>query len=71
MLKHSDFHFVSATTIGEKCFMCGKNASHKVGEEIANDDPFLNRRHNFTSYVCCEHFAKIFGKAVFCNIEEK
>lgn len=74
-------HFVSATCEGETCSMCGAPATHKVGEEIARDDPTAWRdvlghtlltRHNFTAYVCCEHFRAIFGRAVPCmpaNVE--
>lgn len=67
-------HFVSATCKGEAC-ACGQPASHKVGEEIPNDEPteewcgMKNRfadRHNLTAYVCCSHFRMLFGDAVFC-----
>lgn len=47
---------------------CGEPATHKVGEEIPIDDP--ERRHNFTVYVCCHHFAQLFGNAVFCKTGE-
>lgn len=62
------YHFVSASCEGEFCSMCqGKTpATHKVGEEIAHDDP-NSYRHNFTAYVCCKHFKKIFGNTVFCK----
>jgi len=53
-------HFVSASCRGEKCNICGVSATHKVGEEIPDDDPFGDR-HNFTAYVCCKHFRMIFG----------
>lgn len=72
-------HFISATCEGEICTVCyGEGgrvpATHKVGEEIASDEPTdsrfwhvsMNDRHNFTAYVCCDHFTKIFGGAVFC-----
>lgn len=67
-------HFVSKTCVGETC-ACGQPASHKVGEEIAYDEPMtqevlglkLQDRHNFTAYVCCHHFALLFGSAVFCT----
>jgi hypothetical protein len=58
-------HFVSASCEGESCSICGKPATHKVGEEIMWDDP-QKCRHNFTAYVCCEHFQMIFGSAVPC-----
>jgi hypothetical protein len=54
-------HFVSSTCIGEICRMCQKPATHKVGEEVADDDPHLIR-HNYTAYVCCGCFAMIFGQ---------
>lgn len=59
-------HPVSGTCGGEVCFLCGADATHKVGEEIPYDDPMKNR-HNFTSYVCCQHFYAIFGGAVPCR----
>ena len=57
----SSNHPISATCRGEKCRVCGRPATHKVGEEIPQDDPFPDR-HNFTAYVCCEDFAVIFGE---------
>jgi hypothetical protein len=72
-------HFVSASCGGEKCSMCGRQATHKVGEEISHDDPsnakvmdggsivVIRMRHNFTAYICCEHFMAIFGGAVPCR----
>lgn len=59
-------HFVSATCQGEGCGMCyrlrreRKPATHKVGEEVAHDDPH-QVRHNLTQYVCCEHYRAIMG----------
>lgn len=55
-------HFVSVSCNGEYCFMCADktSATHKVGEEILHDDP-NPARHNLTAYVCCKHFALIFG----------
>jgi len=35
-------------------------ATHKVGEEIAEDDP-NPARHNLVAYVCCKHFREVFG----------
>jgi hypothetical protein len=66
--------FVSSSCVGEVCSLCGAPATHKVGEEIAHDDPAWQRvlghtiltRHNYTAYVCCEHFRAIFGNAVTC-----
>lgn len=60
-------HFVSATCEGVGCSMCDSPATHKVGEEIAYDDPNKNR-HNYTAYVCCNHFKMILGSAVPCKI---
>lgn len=60
-------HFVSESCIGEKCTMCGKNATHKVGEEIAWDDVDNMNRHNYTAYVCCDCFRLIMGPAVVCE----
>jgi hypothetical protein len=58
-------HFVSASCGGEKCRVCGKPATHKLGEEILHDDPNPSR-HNLTAYVCCEHFTMIVGPAAGC-----
>lgn len=52
--------FVSGTCTGERCSMCGKPATRKVGEEIPFDDSHPNR-HNLTAYVCDEHFNAIFS----------
>lgn len=68
-------HFVSDTCDGETCCLCGAPATHKIGEEIASDDPTawhevlghtLQVRHNFTAYVCCMHFRALFGAVVPC-----
>jgi hypothetical protein len=53
-------HFVSATCRGERCSVCGANATHKVGEEIPPDDRDRHR-HNLTAYLCCEHFGLVLG----------
>lgn len=65
-----DDHFVSASCEGESCSVCHKNgervpATHKLGEEIAHDDPF-QMRHNLTAYVCCVHFKQVLGPATGC-----
>lgn len=60
-------HFISLSCEGEKCTFCGEAATHKVGEEIPADDPNGQQRHNFTAYVCCKHFARIFGHRVPCR----
>lgn len=59
-------HFVSESCHGEDCGMCWREhrsvrATHKVGEEILHDDS-APIRHNYTQYVCCMHFAMIFGE---------
>ena len=59
-------HWISVSCGGENCSMCGAPATHKVGEEIQWDDP-NKMRHNFTAYVCCNHFMKLFGRAVPCG----
>jgi hypothetical protein len=53
--------FGSATCKGEVCSICGAPAEHKVGEEIAFDDP-NPQRHNLTAYVCHEHFQQIMNR---------
>ncbi len=57
-------HFVSRYCKGRKCQIsgCQNPASHKVGEEIPDDDPDQTG-HNLTAYVCCEHFRFIMGPA--------
>lgn len=57
----SSSRFVSATCQGEKCSVCGENATNKLGEEIPYDDPKPNR-HSLTAYVCREHFRMIVGR---------
>lgn len=59
-------HFVSGCCEGEVCRVCAAPATHKVGEEIQDDDP-LPHRHNLTAYVCCTHFRMIFGPASPCQ----
>jgi len=59
-------HFVSASCEGEKCLMCGKDATHKVSEIMAWDDPGC-ARHEYTAYICCGCFQTIFGPAVVCE----
>ncbi len=59
-------HFVSAMYLGESCGPCRRegrstDATHKIGEEIAFDDPSDRDRHNLTQYVCCEHYARLMG----------
>ncbi len=55
----------SASCRGERCSVCGADATHKLGEEIMHDDPFPER-HNLTAYVCCEHFRMVLGPATRC-----
>lgn len=52
--------FVSACCEGEKCSVCGKDATHKLEETIFFDDP-IQTRHPLTAYVCDEHFKMIVG----------
>jgi hypothetical protein len=40
----------------EKCRVCRMQATHKVGEYTTQD------RHEFTAYLCCEHFGAIMGR---------
>jgi len=60
-------HFVSKLCVGEVCSICSTPASHKVGEEIASDDP-NPMRHNLTAYICCTHFRIIMGGQAHCPI---
>lgn len=59
-------HFVSGCCESEVCTVCGKPATHKVGEEKFPDDK-RSWAHNLTAYVCCEHFKQIMGR---CEILE-
>jgi hypothetical protein len=47
----------SASCRGETC-ACGAAAMHKIGEEIADDDP-MPVRHNLTQYVCRDCFIRV------------
>jgi hypothetical protein len=63
-LKEKDFKFqVNESVVGETCLInnCGRDATHKVGEEILPGDP-NGLRHNLTNYVCCRHYKMIFGE---------
>lgn len=72
MSKENGGHHVSASCGGERCSVCGAPATHKVGEEIQWDAPEQDQfRHNYTAYVCCEHFRMIFGSAVPCVVAER
>ena len=62
-------HFVSKSCAGERCRICGDDATHKVGEEILHDDPH-QIRHNLTAYVCCNCFFMIFGPMVSCDVKD-
>lgn len=50
-------HFVHPSCKGEACHMCLAPATHKIGEELTPET-----QHNYTAYVCCDCFKKIFGK---------
>lgn len=68
-------HFVSVTTEGESCSMCGLPAAHKVAEQIPPDDPSQENTQVFprsgrfplAAYVCCFHFAELLGSATGCR----
>jgi hypothetical protein len=51
-------HPVSGACEGECCTLCGRAATHKLGEEILFDDP-SPVRHPLTAYVCCTDFGAI------------
>lgn len=51
----------SPYAVGERCSVCGIQATHKVGEENTN-----SHQHNLTAYVCCAHFSRIMGPAAGC-----
>lgn len=52
---------VSGCCIGEKCSVCGRDATNKLAEVIFDDDP-NPIRHELTAYVCKEHFRMIVGR---------
>jgi hypothetical protein len=60
--KENPNFYVGSSCIGEICLVnnCGKDATHKIGEEILDGDPHP-RRHNLTNYVCCEHYQMVLG----------
>lgn len=62
-------HFVSASLAQQVCSVCGKPATHKIGEEHGSDD---RRRifHNLTNWLCCQHFRMVIGPAAVCGIEQ-
>lgn len=47
--------FISASCRGERCSICGKDATKKVEETLFDDDP-NPIRHPVVAYVCEEHF---------------
>lgn len=61
-------HPISEMFSGETCDICERDtlkafqATHKVGEELAYDDPSFGKIHNTVAYVCCSHFHQIFGR---------
>ncbi len=58
-------HPVSMYLESTRCAICGSPASHKVAEELCEDNP--NRtRHPWTDYLCCEHFLMIMGRGMDC-----
>lgn len=54
----SNTRFISGCCIGEKCSVCGKDATNKLEEVIFDDDP-ISARHPLTAYVCKGHFEMI------------
>lgn len=68
-------HKVLPNCNGEKCSMCGVDATHKVyqDEEEAVSEMELDGvsyvvpHHPLTAYVCCVCFRKIMGPVVMCT----
>lgn len=61
--------FISGCCIGEKCKICGKDATNKLSEVIFYDDP-NPIRHELTVYVCKDHFKVImYGCGLLSNDE--
>lgn len=63
---------VGGSCVGEICLIndCGKDATHKVGEEITDEDSNPTRS-NFVNYVCCEHYQMIFGEFAKSQCDEQ
>lgn len=53
-------HPIPACCVGERCIRCGRQAHHKIGEEMFDDDP-QPIRHGLSSYLCCWHFREAMG----------
>ena len=68
--------FVSGSCLGEICSTCIKHlgirvqATCKVGEEIAFDDPNPHR-HNLTAYLCSRHFDEIFSTPTVAGLADR
>ena len=61
-------HTISDSCIGEKCHICGHEATHKVGE---CDACASTKRHPFTTNLCCWHFGVIMGQAALNWCKQK
>jgi hypothetical protein len=59
-------HFVSASCGGETCSICHRPATHKVSEEIMDDDE-RPIRHPLAAYLCCRCFRLVVGPAAKCG----
>ena len=56
--------FISASCVGERCFVCKEQATHKIEESIFGDEPKWWARHPYTSYLCCKHFQMVLGGCI-------
>lgn len=62
-------HKAGDSHIGEVCWICKEPSSHKVEEDIPQEEYLLSLelntlippRHPFTTRLCCEHFWMIMG----------
>lgn len=66
-------HQIDPSAQGASCGLCGQPATHKIGEDKLAIPPRregeqlsaymtrTNQRHNFTAYVCCGCFGRLFG----------
>ena len=63
-------HAGSAVCQGETCRFdgCTAAATHKLLEELGQNDPIPKRQ---TSFVCCVHFRAIFGAGVECTLPDR
>jgi hypothetical protein len=53
-------HPIRSSVVEEKCHVCAKPATHKIGEE-SGPVGF----HNLTNWLCCDHMSFL---GMYCNL---